>query len=299
MSSTSDSEKHERDSTTKPPKIDSNSVTALGEYKVGKPYQVDGIWYYPKVNPDYDEVGIASWYGEAFHGKTTANGAVYNMNALTAAHKTLPMPSKVRVTNLSNGRSIILDVNDRGPFVHGRIIDLSRRASQLLGFKEKGLAMVRVRAISENGSLYVAEKYNNPTGEAEIVEAVPSVNVAVGDLPLPEGAVASAPIEIKNIVSRNTNKNIASINSNNLAIEKVSEFFVQVGSFLQEQNASRLSGKLSYFAPVRITTTEFDQNIYYRVQLGPVANVDEADNLMQNLIKSGYRDVHLIQDQSM
>ena len=74
---------------------------------------------------------------------------------------------------------------------------------------------------------------------------------------------------------------------------------MQVGSFLQEQNASRLSGKLSYFAPVRITTTEFDQNIYYRVQLGPVANVDEADNLMQNLIKSGYRDVHLIQDQSM
>lgn len=118
-----------------------------GAYKVGQPYQVNGVWYHPTVDPDYDEIGLASWYGTAFHGKATANGATYDMNALTAAHKTLPMPSRVRVTNLENGRSILLTVNDRGPFVDGRIIDVSRRGAQLLGFYHKGTARVRVQAV--------------------------------------------------------------------------------------------------------------------------------------------------------
>src|SRR5262245_12419431 len=102
-----------------------------GVYKVGKPYQIAGSWYYPAVDYDYTETGIASWYGPDFHGKDTANGEAYDMNALTAAHRTLPMPSMVRVTNLENGRQIVLRVNDRGPFARSRIIDVSRRASQL------------------------------------------------------------------------------------------------------------------------------------------------------------------------
>ncbi|HEX9446391.1 MAG TPA: septal ring lytic transglycosylase RlpA family protein, partial [Dongiaceae bacterium] len=102
-------------------------------YKIGKPYQVDGVWYYPKTDMDYDETGIASWYGPGFHGQYTANGEVYDQNGLTAAHKTLPLPSMVRVTNLDNGRSIVVRVNDRGPFVNGRIVDLTRRDAQLLG----------------------------------------------------------------------------------------------------------------------------------------------------------------------
>ena len=119
-----------------------------GQYKVGKPYQVNGTTYYPRVEPDYNHVGIASWYGADFHGKRTANGDVYDMNALTAAHTTLPMPSKVRVTNMENGRSLILTVNDRGPFVKNRIIDVSRRAAQLLGFARQGTAKVRVEAVN-------------------------------------------------------------------------------------------------------------------------------------------------------
>ena len=87
--------------------------------KIGRPYQVSGVWYYPRMQPDYDETGIASWYGHPFHGRKTANGETYDMNALTAAHKTLPLPTDVRVTNLENGRSIVLRVNDRGPFVAG------------------------------------------------------------------------------------------------------------------------------------------------------------------------------------
>ncbi len=120
-----------------------------GTYKVGEPYRVRGAWYYPTEDPDYDEVGIASWYGEQFHGRRTANGSLYDMNALTAAHKTLGMPSLVNVTNLENGRSLTLTINDRGPFASGRIIDVSRRAAQLLGFHGKGTAKVRVRAVRD------------------------------------------------------------------------------------------------------------------------------------------------------
>ena len=114
------------------------------------------IWYYPKVDYDYSEVGVASWYGPGFHGRSTANGEQYDMNDLTAAHRTLPMPSIVRVTNLENGRSIKLRVNDRGPFVGDRIIDVSRRAAQLLGFHIDGTARVRVEIVADESKQLAA-----------------------------------------------------------------------------------------------------------------------------------------------
>lgn len=123
-------------------------------YKVGAPYRIDGVWYRPKEDFAYRRTGIASYYGgetdgNDFHGRPTANGEIYDMNALTAAHPTLQMPSLVRVTNLENGRSVVLRVNDRGPFVKGRIIDVSRRAAQILGFEQKGTARVRVEILPE------------------------------------------------------------------------------------------------------------------------------------------------------
>jgi len=114
-----------------------------GAYKIGRPYTIGDVWYYPAENYEYNETGVASWYGAQFHGRATANGETYDMNALTAAHKTLPMPTLVRVTNLENGRAVVLRVNDRGPFAQGRIIDVSRRAAQLLGFEKHGTARVR------------------------------------------------------------------------------------------------------------------------------------------------------------
>ncbi|MCH7889590.1 MAG: septal ring lytic transglycosylase RlpA family protein [Proteobacteria bacterium] len=136
-----------------------------GVYKVGDPYQMYGTWYYPEHDPEYNEIGIASWYGEPFHGRATANGSVYDMNALTAAHKTLPMPSMVMVTNLENGRSLTLTVNDRGPFTTGRIIDVSRRAAQLLGFSEQGTTLVRIQAVrAEPAATMVASP--SPAAEA-------------------------------------------------------------------------------------------------------------------------------------
>jgi rare lipoprotein A len=118
-----------------------------GVYRVGKPYTVAGRTYTPEENIDYVADGLASWYGDDFHGRYTANGEVYDMNSISAAHPTLPLPSYVRVTNLANRRSIVVRVNDRGPYVGNRIIDLSSKTAQLLGFHGKGVARVRVEYI--------------------------------------------------------------------------------------------------------------------------------------------------------
>lgn len=113
-----------------------------------RPYQINGIWYYPLPSAEgYVEEGIASWYGPDFHGKPTACGETFDMHAMTAAHKTLPLGTYVKVTDLENGKSIIVRVNDRGPFVSGRIIDLSSQASQMLGVRQRGVAQVRVEAV--------------------------------------------------------------------------------------------------------------------------------------------------------
>ncbi|WP_390805931.1 septal ring lytic transglycosylase RlpA family protein [Pannonibacter tanglangensis] len=114
---------------------------------VGQPYKVAGRWYHPKEDPDYKKVGFASWYGEAFHGRKTANGEIYDRNALTAAHTTMPLPSYARVTNLANGRSMIVRVNDRGPFHGNREIDLSQRVAKMLGTKAAGVAKVKVEYV--------------------------------------------------------------------------------------------------------------------------------------------------------
>jgi rare lipoprotein A len=116
-----------------------------GVYKVGQPYQVDGRWHTPREQPDYDRAGLASYYGEDFHGRRTSNGEIFDMWSLSAAHPTLPLPSYVYVTNQENGRTLLLRVNDRGPYVNDRVIDVSRAAARYLGFERRGTQRVRVR----------------------------------------------------------------------------------------------------------------------------------------------------------
>jgi peptidoglycan lytic transglycosylase len=118
-----------------------------GTYRVGKPYTVGGRVYVPEEDVNYREDGTASWYGDDFHGRLTANGEVFDMDALTAAHPTLPMPCYARVTNLSNGKSLIVRVNDRGPYHGNRLIDVSNKAAELLEFKGNGTAHVRVEYV--------------------------------------------------------------------------------------------------------------------------------------------------------
>src|SRR6267154_2654527 len=118
-----------------------------GTYRVGKPYTVAGRIYVPEEDVNYREEGLASWYGDDFHGRQTANGEVFDMDSLTAAHPTLPMPCYARVTNLSNGKSLIVRVNDRGPYHGNRLIDVSNKAAELLEFKSNGVARVRVEYV--------------------------------------------------------------------------------------------------------------------------------------------------------
>lgn len=116
-----------------------------GVHKIGKPYVINGVTYVPAEDPGYDRMGIASWYGTDFHGKQTANAELFDMGAITAAHPTLPLPSYVYATNLRNGRTLLVRVNDRGPYKPGRIIDLSRQSARLLGFESQGTTEIRVR----------------------------------------------------------------------------------------------------------------------------------------------------------
>ena len=120
----------------------------IGHYKVGKAYKIKNVWYYPAEDDSYVETGIASWYGPQFHNKKTANGEIFNQFEVSAAHRTLPIPSVVQVTNLTNGRSLVVRVNDRGPFHDDRIIDLSYAAARRLGFLEQGTTPVRLEALT-------------------------------------------------------------------------------------------------------------------------------------------------------
>ena len=147
-----------------------------GTYRIGKPYTVGGRVYEPQVNPNYSAEGLASWYGEDFHGRQTANGEVYDMASISAAHPTLPIPSYARVTNLSNQRSIIVRVNDRGPYHATRVIDVSVRTAKLLGFYDNGVTRVRVdyvgrAALEGSDDIKLAATLRNGTpapGPAEI-----------------------------------------------------------------------------------------------------------------------------------
>ncbi|GGB44691.1 hypothetical protein GCM10011316_15890 [Roseibium aquae] len=138
-----------------------------GRYVVGKPYKIAGRWYHPKHDPDYTSVGLASWYGPTFHGRKTANGEIFDRNALTAAHTTMPLPSYARVTNLENGRSMIVRVNDRGPFHGNRTIDLSERVATMLDTKSQGLAKVKVEYVGRarldgEDETYLLASYTGP-----------------------------------------------------------------------------------------------------------------------------------------
>ena len=215
-------------------------VDMEGPYKVGDPYQIEGVWYYPAEDPGYGETGIASWYGKPFHGRRTANGAIYDMNSLTAAHRTLPMPFQVRVTNLDNGRSLVLTINDRGPYARGRIIDVSRRAAQLRGFQKKGTTLVRVEAVAGQG------RKEPLIAEVEDPEA-PSLPAS------PTGSV-----------ERQALSEIASIDSG----EGLS-MFIQAGAFSSPDNAQRLSNALAPFGEARLPMVTGAGPEGDRVRLGP------------------------------
>ncbi|HWT98439.1 MAG TPA: septal ring lytic transglycosylase RlpA family protein [Terriglobales bacterium] len=273
-------------------------------YKVGKPYQVDGVWYYPKVEMDYDETGIASWYGPGFHGQYTANGEVYDQNALTAAHKTLPLPSMVRVTNLENGRSIEVRVNDRGPFVNGRIIDLTRRDAQLLGFIDQGTAKVRVQVMKEE-SIALAAQASGQGGENAGPKPVAAPAGAVAATPLPPIGQPQPPATSATVPAPATPPSKSVLGQivvpqpdGKVQVQPVSptNIFIQAGAFTRQSNAQSLTSKLSAFGPVRMIPVQVGNQLFYRVRIGPLAGVDQADQVLQKVIHSGQTEARIVVD---
>jgi rare lipoprotein A len=238
---------------------------AQGHYKVGEPYQVYGRWYYPAEQPDYDSEGVASWYGPGFHGLRTANGEVFDQNALSAAHTTLPMPSFVRVTNLQNGRSLVLRVNDRGPFVDDRIIDVSRRAAQLLGFMNQGTAHVRVEAV--------------PALEGEVVVA--SVEPA---------AAPPEPVEIIEVATAEPATQLPSAPSAGGTI------FVQAGAFGDAVRAEDVRQRVAPVGDAMVAPIAVNGATLYRVRLGPYISREEASFVLSQVWSLGLTEARLATD---
>src|ERR1700731_1693182 len=267
-------------------------------YKVGAPYQINGVWYYPAVDYNYDETGVASWYGEQFEQRYTANGEIFDLNELTAAHRTLPMPSIVQVTNLNNGRTLQLRVNDRGPFARGRIIDVSRRASQLLGFATNGTALVRVKIVREE-SIQVAELAERNGGDARVLVAeAPSVaKVAAAPMIMqppspppaaPISAVPSPPVVAELPPSPEKVKVVPLASS--------ARIFIQAGAFSMRDNAQRLQARVAPLGSVQVMTASVRGIEMYRVRLGPLASVEEADRLLARVVDSGYPEARIVVD---
>ncbi len=279
-----------------------------GGYKIGSPYKVGGVWYYPKVDYGYDETGIASWYGPQFHARRTANGEIFDMNAISAAHKTLPLPSFVTVTNLENGRRLNVRVNDRGPYVHGRIIDLSRRAAQLLGFRGKGTARVRVRIMARESRALAArikgESQLASVGTPIIVSSLPKPKVSTEALPPPSG---SSKIQDRSVQAARPQpaRTTAVVEARGLSprlgvVGKVAarktRLYVQAGAFSRYENANKVRAKLNRLGPVRVSPILVDGRDLFRVRVGPMVSLAESDKMLEWVIQLGYPNSRIVVD---
>ncbi len=255
----------------KPPGGGGGFATPNPHYKVGNPYQVAGRWYYPAEDDQYDAIGIASWYGDDFHGKLTANGEVFDMRRLSAAHTTLPMPILVEVENLENGRKIVLRVNDRGPFVDNRIIDLSHAAATYLGYAEKGLARVRVRYVGK-AELYAQAPIAPKRGQAAEQPTLANAN----------GDIIQRLIVDQTVVGPE-------------AAAQDREIWIDVASFSNFDDLEHAAARLKERAAVRVVTTPspFGGKVH-RLQMGPYFDAYAADARLAALRQEGYQSARIV-----
>jgi rare lipoprotein A len=256
----------------------------LERERVGPPYEANGRWYVPTAEPGYSETGSASWYGPQFHGQRTASGEVFDQEALTAAHPTLPIPSLVQVTNLENGREIIVRVNDRGPFVGERLIDLSHGAATVLGFEQAGQARVHVRylgpaprRVASDGTAAPASSRAQPTSLAPQVVAEEGPTSLLP--PTPEHAdsgLDGAPMEDHPRVPHAP------------APGGDSGYFVQVGAYSDPANAQRVRGEVEPAGPAAVDVRQTVIGVLFRVRVGPWGSREEADAAQRTLASLGY-----------
>lgn len=257
-----------------------------------KPYQIRGIWYYPKADPNYDETGIGSWYGEQFHNRRTANGELFDMDLPSAAHKTLPLPSIVEVTNLDNGRKLKVRVNDRGPFVDGRIIDLSKAAADQLGYQRSGVARVRVRYVGPAGKTPFDERrviaaappppsrYTPPAKTRVYATGLPPAQPAYDDPPPPKAAEPdySPPIPVVPAPP-------ASV---------AAGYRIQAGSFANRDNAERAVSQLSGAGQASIESVERAQGTLYRVVVDAGTDEGAAFGVRDRVAALGFSDATVL-----
>jgi rare lipoprotein A len=259
-----------------------------GRYHVGNTYEVAGVSFTPKEQPNYDKVGIASWYGPQFHRRMTSNGEWFDMNELTAAHATLPLPSYAKVTNLENGHNVVVRINDRGPFVGTRIIDMSRRSAEVLGFKPKGMAKVRVQYIgpaplNDQGQHLAAmnRELRNGTPLNHMMAAANGRWTGETQVAAAEPGFESYPPVQTDIASASADYDTP-------------DYFVQVGSFADPYNAERAREELANSGPVEVQELMGSQGPLYRVRIGPMKNEGQAQLALRQAVDLGHPDARLI-----
>ncbi len=278
-------------------------------YRLGKPYKVNGVWYFPAENPRYDEIGYASWYGSEFHNKRTANGEIFDKNRLTGAHKTLPLPSVVRVTNVENNKSVILRVNDRGPFTSDRLIDVSERAAKLLEFPDKGVTRVRVEILPEESK--VAVQQTSRRGSVEAVSLPEKKTQMVERLSQPQGKDAiiiaeAAPEEASSGEEVKETSNLfdapvmsaeASEPTSASPVGSANPIYIQVGIFRKQENAENTVQKVSSVGPAKSWLSEVGGKVLYRVQVGPFDDMGEAQKALAQIKQQGLPDAYIVKNQ--
>lgn len=263
-----------------------------GSYKLGGPYQVAGRWYFPREEPGYDRAGLASWYGTDFHGRKTANGEVFDMNAITAAHPTLPLPSYAYVTNLENGRTLLVRVNDRGPYAHDRVLDLSRQSARLLGTEARGVARVRVRYAGR------APLDGNDARERQHVAAQPwaaDARYAAAPRSGPRSAAAVAPAPAAWTPTSYRAGSGAGGQLPPVAAPR-GRHYVQVGLFRDGSNVARLRQDLAALGTVEVTPMPSGGATLYRVRLGPYAQHTEAQDMARRVAMRGASGAQVVQE---
>jgi rare lipoprotein A len=252
-----------------------------GYYKVGNPYQIGDRWYYPAYDPSYAVVGVASWYGHPFHGRRTANGEVFDRDQLTAAHPTLPLPSIVRVTNLANQRQLELRVNDRGPFVGERVIDLSQAAARALDFERSGTTPVRVEFVRLADAPGMPDQ---PIAPQPVAAPAPQVVPAVVAQPVavPQASDAAAGLQL------------AKAPSGRCAAGSV----IQVGAFMEADRAVGLAKELGAMVPAPVSA-EFFADHFTRVRIGPMVDSQQAESTLLWLHRIGHANAFLVKQDAL
>ena len=267
-----------------------------GKYQVGNAYQVAGRTWTPRDQPGYDKIGVASWYGEAFHKRKTSNGEWFDMDTLTAAHATLPLPSYALVTNLDNGRQVIVRINDRGPFVDTRIIDLSKKAADVLGYRNKGKTHVRVKLIgpaplkdSSQHMLAMNQAINSGASLSQIASLGDERNAR------PSTQVAAANPPKRSVLSQATVQQ-ASIPESEI-FPTSGGFMVRIAVFHSLDNATATYDALKTLGPTQIIKAVGANGPLYRVQMGPIDNEADAVTARDNAIANGFEDARIVETQ--